>query len=260
MYFEAVEHKDEKKKKLALLLNLNKDAFRLAESVDFVEGDNAYNNWNKLLKSLLERNQTLTEKRHNFHRREQEPGESVDSYAVSLREAGAKCGFQGEEYTSRLVDQFILGLRDRATQSKLLQEPPTTLDDALSVARRFEAANATMQTLGSETSVTERFSRTKIAAINSMPTVKTCYTCNGFGHIAKQCPTLSSFKRNNASTKVCFHCHKPGHLARNCFTNNLKQGNDNFSKDPGQNTSNRQFQLCYRCGKQGYFEIPSNKI
>ena len=57
-------------------------------------------------------------------------------------------------------------------QSKLFQEPPTTLDDALLVAWKFEAANGAMQTLGSETLATERFSKTKIAAINSMPTVK----------------------------------------------------------------------------------------
>ena len=66
---------------------------------------------------------------------------------MALREAGAKCGFRGDEYASRLVDQFILGLRDRTTQSKLLQEPPSNLDNALLIARRFKAANAAMQTL-----------------------------------------------------------------------------------------------------------------
>ena len=88
------------------------------------------------MKTLFERNQTATEKRYNFHRREQEPGESVDSYAVSLREAGAKCGFQGDEYSSRLVDQFILGLRDKGMQNKLLQETPNILDDALLTVTR----------------------------------------------------------------------------------------------------------------------------
>ena len=109
------------------LISNSEDAFRLAESIEFVEGENAYKTWIKQLKALFERNQTLTEKRHNFHRRAQEPGESVDSFAVALREFGAKCGFQGEEYTNRLVDQFILGMKDRPTQNKLLQEPPDSL-------------------------------------------------------------------------------------------------------------------------------------
>ena len=147
LYFEAVELEDVKKRRLALLFNLSEDAFRLAEPVEFGEGENAYKDWIRKLTSLFERNQTDTEKRYNFHRREQEPGESVDSYAVSLREAGAKCGFSGDEYSSRLVDQFILGLKDKATQNKLLQEPPTDSDSALLIARRFEAANATMKTL-----------------------------------------------------------------------------------------------------------------
>ena len=143
LYFEAVELKDGKKQRLALLFNLSEDAFRLAESVEFTEGENAYETWVKQLKSLFERNQTLTEKRHNFHRRTQEPGETVDSFAVALKEFGAKCGFQGDEYTNRLVDRFILGMKDLPTQNKLLQEPPATLEEAVLIARRFEAANST---------------------------------------------------------------------------------------------------------------------
>ena len=39
------------------------------------------------------------------------------------------------------------GLKDRATQNKLLQKPPATLDEALLIATRLEAANAKMHTL-----------------------------------------------------------------------------------------------------------------
>ena len=46
-----------------------------------------------------------------------------------------------------LVDQFILGMRDRSTETKLLQEPPTTLEEAVLVARSFEAANSMIATL-----------------------------------------------------------------------------------------------------------------
>ena len=153
LYFEAVELADEKKRRFALLFNLSEDAFRLAESVEFTEGEDAYKNWVNKLKMLFERNQTATQKRYNFHQHVQHPGESVSSYGVALREAGAKCDFRGDEYANRLVDQFILGLRDRTTQSKLLQEPPNNLEDALLIARRFEAANATMQTLTTQVQV-----------------------------------------------------------------------------------------------------------
>ena len=53
LYFEAVELTDEKKRKFALLFNLSEDAFRLAESVEFTEGDNACKAWTERLKSVV---------------------------------------------------------------------------------------------------------------------------------------------------------------------------------------------------------------
>ena len=198
---------------------------------------------------LFERNQTVTEKRYNFHQRVQHPGESVNSYALALREAGAKCGFHGDEYASRLVDQFILGLNDRTTQTKLLQDPPSNLDDALKIARRLEAANATMQTLAGQGSGT--YNKGMIRAVGSMPTAVSCYACGGFGHISKQCPTMNSFQQNNRLTqKVCYNCQKPGHLACNCFR--PKEGQNYMQHDQGKNFPNRQLLSCYSCGKQGH--------
>jgi hypothetical protein len=62
LYFEAVELADEKKRRFALLFNLNDDAFRLAESAEFIEEADAYKNWLKKLKLLFERDQTPTER------------------------------------------------------------------------------------------------------------------------------------------------------------------------------------------------------
>jgi hypothetical protein len=86
------------------------------------------------------------------------------------------------------------------------------LDDALLIARRFEAANATMQTLAMQ----GQGNNSMIGAVSSMRKVVTCFVCNGFGHVAKQCPTLrNSFKQDTqVSPKVCYLCQKPGHIAR----------------------------------------------
>ena len=135
-----------------------------------------------------------------------------------MREAGAKCGFRGDEYASRLVDQFILGLRDRTTQSKLLQEPPANLDDALLIARRFEAANATVETLLGQGPSTSNVGM--IGTVSSRDKTVTCLACNGFGHVAEQCPTGSSFNNFKPTTqsipKVCYFCQKREHMTRNC--------------------------------------------
>lgn len=45
LYIKAVELTDEKKQRFALLFNVNEDAFCLAESVEFTEGENAYKDW-----------------------------------------------------------------------------------------------------------------------------------------------------------------------------------------------------------------------
>ena len=222
LYFEAVELEDQKKRRLTLLFSLSDDAFRLAESVDFPDGDNGYVEWTNQLKVLFERNQTQTEKRYSFNRRVQEPGASVDSYAVALREFGSKCGFKGDEYTNRLVDQFILGIKDRSTQNKLLQEPPSNLEDALSVARRFEAANATMQKLKAETFEASQPSGAQIGAVGSSGATKVCFNCNGYGHVAKQCPSWQNFNRESSGpnrNKICYRCNKTGHSSRNCYAN-----------------------------------------
>ena len=92
----------------------------------------------------FEKNTTITEKRYNFAKRVQGPGESVDYFAISLREHAAKCNFQGDEFENRLLDQCIVGLKDLSIQSTLLQEPQDTLDKALDVARRFDTARSTV--------------------------------------------------------------------------------------------------------------------
>ena len=95
-----------------------------------------------------------------------------------------------------MVDQFILGLRDKAAQNKLLQEPPDSLDDALLISQRFEAANATMKTLDIE--AVEKLNKVAIGSVNSLNAAKTCYSCNGFGHVSRQCPTMHNFRQNNS--------------------------------------------------------------
>eukprot|EP00794_Sanderia_malayensis_P002500 gene2500-2883_t len=113
--------------------------------------------------------------------------------AFSLREFGAKSGFQGEEYTNRLVDQFILGMKDRPTQNKLLQEPPESLEDAALIARRFEAANSTIQTLRAEAGSAARQNYNQnqnpgvSSGINQSRPPPTCYRCGRKDHISRFC-------------------------------------------------------------------------
>ena len=235
-----------------MLFNLEEDAFRLAEPVEFSDAPNPWKDWIVQLKSLFECNQTSTEKKYNFNRRMQEPGESIDSYAVSLKEFGARCGFTAEDYSHRIIDQFILGIKDLATQNKLLQEPPKTIDEAVSVARRLEAANATIQTLTAKTEVLSIANHSadvlKVGGVSNasnLVSAKVCFKCNGWGHEPWQCPTPSNVNEfKSIKQTVCFHCQKPRHIARNCKLNrhNIRQNNQRFMPQP----------KCYNCGVAGH--------
>ena len=141
-------------------------------------------------------------------------------------------------------------MKDRPTQNKLLQEPLGTLEDAVLIARRFEAANSTIETLRAEAGSANRQNRTPIRAVNLSFTSKTCFNCNGFGHVAKQCPTWSEFRRsiNVSSEKTCYLCHKPGHVARDCFSKSQHR-NPNVS---GSTSQTRPSPTCYRGGRKGH--------
>ena len=78
----------------------------MAEFINMQDGDGGFEAWGKVLSQKFEKNTTVTEKRYNFAKRVQDPGESVDNFdkLTSLREHAAKCNFQGEEFDNRLLD------------------------------------------------------------------------------------------------------------------------------------------------------------
>ncbi len=89
-----------------------------------------------------------------------------------------------------------------------------------------------------------------IGAVGSIPKTVTCFACNGFGRVVKQCPTRNNIKLNDQSmAKVCYFCQKPGRIARNC--NNPRPGQED-RRNQGTNFPNRKPVVCYRCGKEGH--------
>ena len=178
LYFDAIDITDERKKRLALLFNLSEDAFRLAEAVPLTDGESPFDTCGKEIATLFKKNPTATERRYTFSKRMQLPGETVDACSVSLRELAAKCDFHGSEYDSHLLDQFILGLHDKGTQNWLLQEPSSTVAEAIVVARHYEAAKSTLDTLKHE-------SLSRSSVISPERSGKTCFVCQSSCHIAR---------------------------------------------------------------------------
>ena len=81
-----------------------------------------------------------------------------------------------------------------------MKEPPATLEEAVLIARRFEAANSTMATLRAKAVQISRQvqDRPTVEAVHANQSSRTCFNCGRMGHIAKKCPSSGEVIRRNS--------------------------------------------------------------
>ncbi|XP_049268752.1 uncharacterized protein LOC125757326 [Rhipicephalus sanguineus] len=83
-----------------------------------------------------------------FHKRTQQPGETVDSFFTALRNMVHKCNYPSPAVEERLVrDRFVVGLADSHLSDKLCRTPSLSLDDAIVQARQHEDTEREKQRL-----------------------------------------------------------------------------------------------------------------
>ena len=166
----------------------------------------------------------------------------MDAYSVSVRALAAKCDFRGSDYINGVLDQFILGLQDKGTQNRLLQEPPSTVDEAIAVARRYEAARSTLDTLKQE-----NLSRSSV--VNPVRSGKTCFVCHNPGHVARDCThERYNVEKVSPNNKLCFYCKQTGHIQHHCP---FKYNRDRFRNTTEQERQ-REVRICFRCNTRGH--------
>ena len=98
--------------------------------------------FSELVKTLgdhLDSQPTEMGERFRFGRRIQNGGESVASFVAELRRLSLHCGY-GENLSTSLRDQFVLGLYSEATQKKLVMIKDLKLDLAIQTAKMDETA------------------------------------------------------------------------------------------------------------------------
>ena len=159
------------------------------------------------LRSHFEPKPLVIAQRFHFHRRDQQPGESITSYLAELRRLAAQCNFRGEQLTEALRDRVVCGLSNQATQKRLLSEPDLSLEKVMEIAQSMEAADANARALQKPPEPVALVDRGASTPKKYDAGDNTCYRCGRTGHSPRAC----GFK-----DATCHSCGKRGHIRRAC--------------------------------------------
>ena len=88
----------------------------------------------------------VTYERFKFNNRTQEPSESIETYAASLRALAATCAF-GTLHDELIRDRIVCGIHNNAVRRKLLQEPKLSLSRCIDLCRATETTTAQVKAM-----------------------------------------------------------------------------------------------------------------
>ena len=164
----------------------------------------------------------ITEHFH-FHRCNQGSGESVTEYVVELRRLATHCQF-GEYLDEALRDRLVCGMRNTATQKRLLSEPELSLKKAIELSQAYEAAGKNAQEM--QTPQAE-----PVQQVSKAKAKKPCYCCGKGFHKPSEC---------HYKDLVCNKCKKKGHLAKVCHSKKVVKADTHAV---GVESDNEQLEL-----------------
>ena len=147
----------------------------------------------------------------------QSDDESVDSFMARCKIQAQKCRFGEGEIEDRLIEQLIIGTKERKVQEALLgKDEKLKLDKAMDIARKREATVNDMKSLEQQ-GASARGRETNIDAVRQTANPQ-CGKC-GLNH-GKKCP---------AQGTRCRKCNQWNHWEQVCRN---KQGHDRKTKPP----------------------------
>ena len=167
------------------------------------------------LKSLSygSRKTNIIYERYLFNNRNQQEGETVETYASTLRSLQADtCNF-GVLKDELIKDRIVCGVRDNGMRKKLLQVPELTCDKCVDICRSAEATSTQLEAMTGQSShspppsVVNKVSKTPKQP-GKPPVLRECRYCGQSHEKARaKCPAFG---------KVCNNCKKENHFASKC--------------------------------------------
>ena len=97
--------------------------------------DKTFDELEAVLNAHFEPKALVTAEQFHFYRRDQGAEETIANFVAPLRKLAARCKFPDTFLNEALRDRLVCGLRDEATQKRLLSEADLTLDSAIQLAQ-----------------------------------------------------------------------------------------------------------------------------
>ena len=91
----------------------------------------------------------IIHERFRFNNRDQEAGESIDTYASNLRSLADMCNF-GALKDETIRERIVCGVRDSSLRKKLLQVPELTLERCIDACRSAEATSTQLEAMSAQ--------------------------------------------------------------------------------------------------------------
>ena len=153
--------------------------------------------------------------RYTFNKRDQGPGESVDTYLAALRSLVKTCNY-GSLEESLLRDRIVMGIRDNAARKRMLQDSRLTLKGAINLCHAHETTDMQMRAMASlpssctesEVNYVKHKQNQQLGKEKEKANVADCAYC-GRNHPKGKCPAWG---------KPCAKCGRRNHFARKCMS------------------------------------------
>lgn len=150
--------------------------------------------------------------RARFNKRNQEPGESVESFITAVHSLAEQCDF-GAIKEDLIRDRIMVGIRDAKLSESLQLDADLTLEKAVTRVRQSVAVKKQQQILrgaeqliGHVESIHKKERRSQKTPKMKVENSRGCGRCGNIkNHLWKDCP---------ARDANCRRCHRKGHFAK----------------------------------------------
>ena len=148
----------------------------------------------------------IIHKRYGFNNRDQEAGESIDTYASNLRSLADTCNF-GALKDEMIRERIVCGVRDSSLRKQLLQVPELTLERCIDMCCSAEATSTQLEAMSRQISHAHPPSEVCFVKKPSKGADKSSFGGQAHEKESSKCVAFG---------KICSACQKEKHFVLKC--------------------------------------------